>query len=255
MYFDKIINKKDIEPLFQSTTQTIIQAYFEGNIGFAYADNLLRPTTVVINTGCFFFLAGKPNPDMLYYIPKVYSDNYAILVPIDDIWQNLIENVYRNNYEKITRYSFYTPKVFDIHKLQLIISKLPKNYQLKAIEEKDYQQIINLEWAKDLCKNFSSYLDFEKSGLGFIILKDNVIVSGASSYLAYNNSIDIEVDTIVEERRKGLALISSAKLILACLNRQISPNWDAHNKPSLKLAIELGFLLNQPYSAYIVWNL
>lgn len=255
MYFDKIINKKNIESLFQSTTQTIIQAYWEGNIGFAYADDLLRPTSVVINIGCFFFLAGQPNQEMLHYIPKVYNDDYAILISIDKTWQNLIENVYRNNYEKITRYSFYTPTEFDIQKLQLIISKLPKNYQLKAIDEKDYWQILNLEWAKDLCKNFNSYSDFEKLGLGFIILKDNVIVSGASSYLAYNNSIDIEVDTIVEERRKGLALISSAKLILACLDRQISPNWDAHNKPSLKLATELGYILNQPYRAYVVWNL
>ena len=41
-----------------------------------------------------------------------------------------------------------------------------------------------------------------------VICRDGAIVSGASSYTAYKEGIEIEVDTLESERRKHLASVA-----------------------------------------------
>ncbi|OTP81572.1 GNAT family N-acetyltransferase [Gilliamella apicola] len=73
-----------------------------------------------------------------------------------------------------------------------------------------------------------------------MVLKYNVVFFKASSYLVYNDSID--VDSLEKEREKELTLICSANVLLACLDRQISPNWDGHNRAALKIVTDLGYI-------------
>ena len=103
------------------------------------------------------------------------------------------------------------------------------------------------EWAADLCENFDSADSFLKHGLGFVVLKNGEIVSGASSYTFYREGIEVEVDTREDERRRGLALACAAKLILECLNKNLYPSWDAHNRGSLALAKKLGYRFDREY--------
>ncbi|WP_370528585.1 GNAT family N-acetyltransferase [Gilliamella sp. B14448G12] len=49
--------------------------------------------------------------------------------------------------------------------------------------------------------------------------------------------------TLAKEREKGLTLTCSANLLLACLECQVSPNWDRHNRESLKKFTNLGYIL------------
>jgi predicted GNAT family acetyltransferase len=85
-----------------------------------------------------------------------------------------------------------------------------------------------------------------------VIMKSGLIVAGASSYTRYNEGIEIEVDTIEEERRKGLATIVSAALILRCLDEGLYPSWDAQNMNSVRLAKKLGYEFDHEYTAYEV---
>lgn len=84
------------------------------------------------------------------------------------------------------------------------------------------------------------------------MLKDGVIVSGASSYTSFSAGIEIEIDTMEAFRRKGLASACGAKLILECLKRGLYPSWDAHNKESLALAQKLGYRFANEYPVYEV---
>ena len=63
-------------------------------------------------------------------------------------------------------------------------------------------------------------------------------------------SSEIEVDTIPEERHKGLASIACASLILRCLEEGLYPSWDAHNMDSVGLAEKLGYEFDHAYTAY-----
>ena len=62
----------------------------------------------------------------------------------------------------------------------------------------------------------------------------------------------IEIETREDYRRKGLAYICGAKLILECLKREWYPSWDAQNKWSVSLAEKLGYHFAYEYTAYEV---
>ena len=83
-------------------------------------------------------------------------------------------------------------------------------------------------------------------------MKSGRIVSGASSYTRYIEGIEIEVDTVTEELRKGLALVACAALILRCLDEGLYPSWDAQNMASVHLAEKLGYEFDHEYTAYEV---
>ena len=85
-----------------------------------------------------------------------------------------------------------------------------------------------------------------------MILKSGRIVAGASSRTRYKEGIEIEVDTIEDERRKGLATIVCAALILQCLEEGLYPSWDARNMNSVRLAEKLGYEFDHEYTAYEV---
>ena len=97
---------------------------------------------------------------------------------------------------------------------------------------------------------------YDGSGKGAYIsdigIKDDRIVSGASSYTSYKEGIEIEVDTVPDERRKGLATIVCAALILRCLDDNLYPSWDAQNINSVHLAQKLGYEFDHEYVAYEV---
>lgn len=102
--------------------------------------------------------------------------------------------------------------------------------------------------------SFVTYELYGQLGLGTVILKDNEIVSGASSYTRYEDGIEIEIDTKEEYRRQGFATICGAKLILECLKRNLYPSWDAQNRWSVALAEKLGYHYSHSYTAYEVYG-
>lgn len=107
-----------------------------------------------------------------------------------------------------------------------------------------------MPWSRDLVSNYGSFAEFKKQGLGFVILDKGKIVSGASSYAACGDCIEIEIDTEKSHRRKGLAAACGARLIYECLERGIYPSWDAHNRESARLAQKLGYEISHSYTAY-----
>jgi len=74
----------------------------------------------------------------------------------------------------------------------------------------------------------------------------------ASSYSSYKGGIEIQIDTREDCRRKGLATVCGARLILECLSRDLYPSWDAQNQWSVSLAGKLGYRFDHAYIAYEV---
>lgn len=241
-----------IAHLFTSCDKVLIQSYLQGYMGHAYVDSLTNPQSALIILGEFYFFAGIATAELVSFKPNNYCEQNAIMVPPNQRWSDLIVKIYGARVKHITRYSFKSNTLFDVNNLNEIQQQLASQYQLKIIDENLYQQILFTDWAKDLCSNFKTYTQFKRLGIGVVVLKNAIIVAGASSYIVYKQGIEIEVDTKKTERCKGLATICSAKLILMCLDNHIYPNWDAHNEISLHLAQKLGYQLNNSYSAYVV---
>ena len=244
-----------IAPIFEGWNETLLWSCLQGYMGNAWADDLQNPKSAQIITGDFCFFAGVPNAKLVKNIPDYYLSQWILMIPQNNEWENLIEQEYKNNSHKSMRYAIKKEQgILNIEKLHSYVKKLPCEYHIRKIDEEIYEKVKTEQWSMDLCSQFSSFSKYEKMGLGFVIMHNDNIVCGASSYTVYNKGIEIEIDTKEEYRRKGLALVCASKLILECLDRELYPSWDAANKESVALAEKLGYHFDKEYVTYAVSN-
>lgn len=244
------------EEIFGKWEETLIWSCLQGVMGAIYTNEPENNAAVAI-LGDFSFFAGKPSERFVCFKPESCKQDFIIMVPQNDEWAELIEKCYGNKARKVSRYAIKKEKdVFDKEKLQQMLLQLPEGYDLKLLKEAEFKQCRENRWANDLVSQFKDYEIYKELGLGVVILKDGELAAGASSYSRYHEGIEIEIDTKEEHRRKGLASVCGAKLILECLARDLYPSWDAQNMWSVGLAEKLGYHYSHTYTAYEItdWN-
>ena len=236
-----------VEVLFDGWQESLIWSCLQKVMGKVYVTDLEEPKSAFAFVGCFGFLAGVPDEELVKNKPL----GFVILTPQNDGWAKLIEAVYPDA-KRVTRYAIKKDTRFDIDALKKNLELLPEGYELKNIDEKIYDMCLENPVTADFVSAFGPKENYLKNGRGVVILKDGAIVSGASSYTRYKEGIEIEVDTKESERKKSLALISCSALILRCLGEGLYPSWDAHNMISVHLAEKLGYEFDHEYYAYEV---
>ena len=236
-----------VKDLFDGWQETLIYSCIQKVMGRIFVTDSDNPTSAFAYVGCFGFVAGEPNRELLENKPE----GFAIITPQNEAWASLVEEVYPEA-RKVTRYAIKKDTKFDAVSLQKNIAKLPNGYKIKEIDSDLYDKCMEDPVTRDFVSSFADKKQYLELGRGIVILKEGKIVSGASSYTRYNEGIEIEVDTVKEERRKGLATIVSAALILRCLDEGLYPSWDAQNMDSVHLAEKLGYEFDHEYTAYEV---
>lgn len=231
--------------LFAGWEETIIDSCLQKIMGKVYVTDLEDPQSAIASLGCFVFLAGIPNSELL----KAKPEGFAIMTYLDHQWEACIQACFPQA-KKVTRYAIKKKTVFDTAYLEKLVKDLPKGYALREIDGEIYDLCLKNSQMMDFVSSFQSQDDYVRNGRGFVIMKDGQIVSGASSYSRSRQAIEIEVDTITGERRKGLASIACAALILKCLEEGLYPSWDAQNMNSVRLAEKLGYEVDHAYPAY-----
>lgn len=252
---EKVINTKLVSSVFEGWEETLIWSCLQGIMGEIYAEKTEHPAAAMAVLGDFAFFAGKPGEELVLHKPERCTQDFIIMVPQNDAWGELIEQCYGGKAKKVSRYAIKKePDVFDREKLKQICAGLSADYTIKLIDEALYQKCSETDWCRDLVSQYKDYDTYRKLGLGVVILKDQEVVSGASSYSSYHDGIEIEIDTKEAYRRKGLATVCGAKLILECLERNLYPSWDAQNTWSVALAEKLGYHYSHTYTAYEIWG-
>ncbi len=233
--------------LFNGWQETLIYSCLQGVMGKIFVTDTDAPKSACSFVGCFAFFAGEPNKELVINKPV----GFVIMVPQNDAWANLIEECFPSA-KKVTRYAIKKDTRFDRAVLKRFVDELPAGYELHEIDSEIYDKCFEDPATIDFVSSFESKEAYLKNGRGMVIIKDGRIVSGASSYTRYIEGIEIEVDTVMEERRKNLATIASAALILRCLDENLYPSWDAQNMNSVHLAEKLGYEFSHEYVAYEV---
>lgn len=245
-----VVDTKTVALLFRGWAETLIWSCLQGVMGNIYTTDCKNPTSAMAILGDFAFLAGEPCAELAAFKPEWCTQDFIIMVPQNEGWQNTIVGHYGSRAKIVSRYATKKePDVFNKVKLEKVISELPEDYCVCPIDEAAYHLCKMEDWSRDLVSQFPDYKTYKKLGLGFVIYKNNKIVSGASSYARYREGIEIEIDTKEEYRRQGLAYVCSAKLILECQKWNLYPSWDAQNKNSLALAEKLGYHYSHSYPA------
>ena len=221
-----------------------IVACLDNVMGKIFADDTEHPKSAMAVIGDFAFLAGEPNTELVCAKPN----RQMIVVPQDEAWEELIENNIPA-YKQI-RYAIRKDTKFDRKKLENMANALPEGYTIRKIDAELYDVCLKDEKFESNVSVFDSKKKYLELGRGFAVMKNGRIVSAASSYSRYLNGIDIGINTIKEERHKGLGSAVAAKLILECLDEGLYPAWDAANKMSVRLAEKLGYEFSREYVCY-----
>ena len=233
--------------LFEGWEETLIYSCLQKVMGKVFVTDKEAPESAMAYVGCFAFYAGMPNKELVINKPE----GFVIMVPQNKEWEACIEECFPEA-KKVTRYAIKKNTVFEKDHLMKLVEKITDGYEIKPIDEELYDKCLTDPATVDFVSSFGSKERFLEVGRGMVILRSGRIVAGASSYTRYNEGIEIEVDTVEEERRQGLATIASAALILRCLDEGLYPSWDAQNLNSVHLAEKLGYEFDHEYTAYEV---
>ncbi len=236
-----------VKDLFAGWQETLIYSCLQKVMGRIFVTDPDDPVSAFAYVGCFGFVAGEPNRELLENKPA----GFAIITPQNEAWAALIEQVYPSA-KRVTRYAIKKDTRFDTAALQKNIDLIPDGYEIKEIDPELYDRCMEDPVTRDFVSSFADKRQYLDLGRGVVILKDGRIVSGASSYTRYNEGIEIEVDTVESERRNRLATIACSALILRCLKENLYPSWDAHDMNSVHLAEKLGYEFDHEYIAYEV---
>ncbi|WP_298035402.1 GNAT family N-acetyltransferase [uncultured Dysosmobacter sp.] len=239
-------------PLFHGWPETILWSCLQGVMGAVYGDDPSAPRSAAAVLGDFRFLAGQPSPELADLALR--EQGAPLLIPRDSRWDAVILRQSGGRAVPIIRYATRKDTVFDRVHLEKLAAGLEDSYTIRIIDHDLYDLCKVEPWSRDLVSQFPDWNTFRELGLGFAVIQNERLVSGAASYARYREGIEIEIDTHPDFRRLGLALACGARLILECLDRGMYPSWDAHTPASLALAERLGYQLDRPYAAFAVYN-
>ena len=243
----ELTDTSKVKPIFEGWNETLIYSCLQKVMGKIFVTDPESPVSAMAYVGCFAFYAGVPDKELAQAKPK----GFVIMTPQNVEWEACIEACFPAA-KKVIRYAIKKDTQFDLSFLRSMVKKLPEGYELKEIDKDVYDLCLTDPATRDFVSSFESKEKYLEIGRGMVVMKSGRIVSGASSYARYNEGIEIEVDTVVEERRKGLALVACAALILRCLDEGLYPSWDAQNMNSVHLAEKLGYEFDHEYTAYEV---
>lgn len=232
--------------LFNGWDETMIWSCLDGTMGTIYCSD--DGKSAMAELADFAFFAGIPTKRLLAH---PFSRNFMLLVPQNEEWAAAIEEFYGDTVSKNIRYATRkTTEGFDLAKLRSITDNLPEGCVLREVDEEIFRISKQTPWMHDWTDQFADYEQFQRFGLGAVLLLNGEIVSGASTYTRYSKGLEIQIDTHKDFRCRGFASITGAALMLMALDRGLYPSWDAANPTSLRLAEKLGYRFSHTYTAY-----
>ncbi len=243
----ELTDTSKVRLLFEGWNETLIYSCLQKVMGKVFVTDPDDPVSAMAYIECFAFFAGVPDKELVMTKPQ----GFVIMTPQNKSWEYCIEECFPRA-QKVTRYAIKKDTQFDKDYLRDLINKLPEGYDLKEIDKDIYDLCLTDDATRDFVSSFESKEKYLEIGRGMVVMKSGQIVAGASSFSRYNEGIEIEVDTVEGERRKGLATVACAALILRCLDEGLYPSWDAMNMNTVHLAEKLGYEFDHEYTAYEV---
>lgn len=188
----------------------------------------------------FTYLLGEPNEALINQLCAPKRGRH--LVCLSEQWQSFIQQ----NFPDAETYVRYQMKSVN-HFVFPNLDKLASEFELRKFGEKEFE-------AKPFShgKDYKSAEDFAANGAGAVIWHKGKIVSSASSFISFENEIELDFSTLEDYRRKGLANHCISQMLKNCEKRGLLVHWDAQTELSRNIAFKFGFELNQNYTVYIV---
>lgn len=191
-----------------------------------------------ITDALFVYLDGEPEAKTIEEVAKHFQGRP--LVCLTKAWKEQIET----QYPDAAIYHRYLMKPAD----QFVIPEdveIPKDYRITLMDEVAFKKHPFSHGV-----NYFSWDDFERNGIGAVVLYKGEIVASASSFISLNGEVELDVSTKESHRGKKLAEACISYMLQDCMERGLIVHWDAQNDISLHLAQKFGFELETEYLVY-----
>lgn len=221
----------------------IIRPVVFGDMGMVCVDRLAEPAVCSLSLSDFVMYAGdSERPAARYFVETTERPCYVL--PSTSDWDGLVRE--SAPARSRARYTFSSGGL-DPRRLRELVNELPEGFEIRRFDAGAVEQAAAEHWSRSFVENFAGIESFLERGIGFGAFAGGELVSGASSFAVYDTTVEIEVDTRPDYRRRHLAAAVSASLVLHCLEHGLVPHWDAANEASRALAERLGFTLERRY--------
>jgi RimJ/RimL family protein N-acetyltransferase len=146
---------------------------------------------------------------------------------------------------------YFTERSQDI-RLANYIEQIPPDCSLRPSEQGLIEQSPDYELA---LATFGSVENILAHTLGFLLMRENILLCEASTGAPTHNRIEIGVSTPEQHRKHGYATITCAQLIAVCEAQGLRTWWDCakQNRASAALAHKLGYQGEREYR-YVLWS-
>jgi GNAT superfamily N-acetyltransferase len=225
-----------------------IDCVLEGQMGKAFVDSLAQPAAYRITVGPFWYFAGAAHSPGGYQMMSSLPA-YGLFMPSPREWREVAREIFGQNLQSFTRYSFDTTDL-SIQHLEHVLEQSPHKNHLVPLDTELAAQLARRPASYLEISDFDSVQDFIERGLSFAISEDDQVVGVAYSSLVCSRGIEVSIYVEESYRQQGIATALASQLVLECLKKGLRPNWDAANPESCKLAQKLGFVFIETYDAY-----
>lgn len=185
----------------------------------------------------FTYLCGRPDRKFLSEHPDLLRESR--LVCMSSEWAEYIR---QQPLMFILRRELMEPFCSGSSKVP---GRLPEGYSLSGFTD----EIFGMH-PFDHGRGYPDYQDFAERGAGAAVLYDGKVVSAASSFLSFEDHVELDVFTEPEHRKKGLADHCVFEMLKQCRSKGLTVHWDAQNRMSSKMAVSHGFVPVTDYAVY-----
>lgn len=187
----------------------------------------------------FTYLSGKPDESFFSAHPELFYDSW--LVCMSPEWENHVRGL---PMQAVFRREVMEPLCAESVKQ---LRPLPEGYSLTPFTPAIFEA-----HPFGHGENYADFGTFSERGAGAAVLYDGQVVAAASSFLTYEDQIELDLCTEPGHRKRGLADHCTAEVMRQCSRKGLTIHWDAQNRMSAELAKGHGF---QPLTEYAVYCL
>ncbi|MBR5962120.1 MAG: GNAT family N-acetyltransferase [Clostridia bacterium] len=187
----------------------------------------------------FTYLSGRPDEPFFMAHPELFYESW--LVCMSPEWESYVREL---PMQAVFRREVMKPLCAESVKQ---LKPLPEGYSLTPFTPAVFEAHPFGHGG-----NYADFDDFSERGIGAAVLYKGQVVAAASSFLTFEDQVELDLYTDPEHRKRGLADHCTAEIMRQSSRKRLTVHWDAQNRMSAELAKGHGF---QPLAEYAVFCL
>jgi len=228
-----------------SHLRTCVDSVLEGRCGHLFADSVTETASVLAPP---FWIPVGPSEGAAADELVSSIDGLGGVIVADDAWQSRVKTACGDRSSEEQRTPFSAENL-DVSELRALLVAAPEGVTVTRLDARLAAEAaagVNAHLVFET--SFATPQAFEAGGIGFGVILNGTPVAGASSAFVSDEGIEVQVNTHEDFRGRGFATLASAALLVACLERGLTPHWDTGDPVSDRLARRLGYVPLPDYS-------